>query len=59
MKKRILLSLLDIVTGLLIGFVGYDIINHNANAVDWCIIAICFVVVVNRLCIIIKTAKNK
>ena len=59
MKKRILLSLLDIVTGLFIGFVGYDIINHNANIVDWCIIAICFVVLVIRLCVLIKTAKNK
>ena len=59
MKKRILLSLLDIVTGLFIGFAGYDIIKHNTNAVDWCIIAICLAVMVSRLCIIIKTAKNK
>lgn len=59
MKKRILLSLVDIFTGLFIGFAGYDIINHNASTVDWCIIAICFVVIVIRLCVLIKTAKNK
>lgn len=59
MKKRILLSLLDIVTGLFIGFVCYDIIQHNADAVDWCIIAICFVMIVFRLCIIIKAANDK
>lgn len=59
MKKRILLSLLDGVTGLFIGFAGYDIIKHNDNAVDWCIIAICFVVMVIRLCALIKTAKKK
>lgn len=59
MKKRILLSVLDVVTGLFIGSTGYNIIKHNANAVDWCIIAICFVVMVIRICTIIKTAKNK
>ena len=59
MKKRILLSLLDIVTGLFIGFAGYEIIKHNANAVDWCIIAFCLAIMVIRLCIIIKTANRK
>lgn len=59
MKKRTLLRLLDIVTGLFIGLVCHDIFNHNADAVDWCIIAICFFVMVVRLYTIINAEKNK
>lgn len=57
-KKKALLSLLDIIIGLAAGFFGYDILSHDADAVDWCIVAICFVVVGFRLYTIIKSTRQ-
>lgn len=54
MKKYLLLGLLDVLVGIIIGFVGYQILNHRADVVDWCLIAICFVVLAVRIYIIIK-----
>lgn len=58
MKKRILLKFLDFVCGILAGYFGYKIIDHNANAFDWCILAACLVVVCTRVYYLIKTANQ-
>lgn len=58
MKKKILLSLLDVVAGLFAGIAGYSILSHNANAGDWCIAVMCLAVIVARLYTIIKTGKD-
>lgn len=59
MKKKILLKSLDFVCGILAGYFGYKIIDQNANAFDWCILASCLVVVCTRVYCLIKAAKNE
>lgn len=56
MKIFILLGLLDVIVGVIIGYFGYNILNHKADVVDWCIIVICVVILLVRLYAIIKDA---
>lgn len=56
--KKIILNLMDIIIGVIAGYVAYSILSHNASAGDWCVAAICLVLMSVRLFTLIKSAKE-
>ncbi|MCQ2146460.1 MAG: hypothetical protein MJZ16_02985 [Bacteroidales bacterium] len=55
MKKKILIGILDAITGFAVGAIGYRILNHYANTVDWCILVLCVIIMAVRIYTLIKS----